>query len=174
MTAKCDYWRPIVLATVAFFACIFRLAAQPTGKAPTEFPAEPPLLTAKPLEGTPNDDDLRKLLKALYNERLAQTSRHYRNLRGGINLNTEALVDSARRLLSAGLEIHQGPKEKIDFVERMLELCNKGDMIADHIDGKKYATIKPETRVLERHKLREFRLELQIEILRAKKAGGDK
>lgn len=171
MAPKNAFLRRLLLAAFAFSGCLFWSGANPTGKRPREFPKEPPILTAKPLQSAPGDDDLTKLLKALYNERLGLAVLHYENLVGGVENNTEALVDSARRLLRAGMEIYQRPQQKIDLLKQMLELSRKADMIMDWIgDPKANKTIAPERRELERRKVREFKLELEIEMLRVKKA----
>src|SRR5262249_37709041 len=98
------------LAEVALAALLLPIGfprvvvSQPTPEELEELRRVPAILAAKPLETGPKDNESQKLLKALYNERLAITARHYELFRNDWP-QCDTVFDPARRLRAAGLEL---------------------------------------------------------------------
>jgi hypothetical protein len=152
----------VILAALVYSTVIGRLWAEPTEKEPKKDPPGPPaFLTAKPLEITRGDDEMRKLIKRLYNYRQVLTLEHYKAYRGYNEHRCDVLLESSRRLLRAGLDIYEKPDERVEFLKHMEELADKVTTIM--VD-------RPRIAPLDREKWGEFKIELEIEILKAKKA----
>jgi hypothetical protein len=121
----------------------------------------PALLNGKPLDNAPNDDELKRALKARYNERLILTRAHYTGYLRGTEM-VAGTIESARRLLTAGMELSENSADRLKLLRQMREICVKLEaiMIANEIHTKK---------PLEISRVREFQLEITIEELRIKK-----
>jgi hypothetical protein len=158
-----------VLALVAVFSACAILGAKPTEKQTEEVPA---IITAKPLKEAPGDDELQKLLKGLYNERLALVAGEYWYYQTGRAGKVDELLDAARRLMRTGMELHDKSKDKIDLLTHFVELSNKVEMLlALRVGIGADKESKERFLELERQKLRAFKLEMEIQMLRVKKAG---
>jgi hypothetical protein len=126
----------------------------------------PSLLTAKPVKEDPKDDELRKLLKARYNDAVGEMkvlSKMYREGRAG----TDALLNEAgQRLVRAGLELYDKPAERVALLTQYVELT----MLVEKVVQGRYDTGQPVAREL--HRARYQRLDAEIRLLRAKREGG--
>ena len=145
--------------------CVLCVAANQNGEPKKEGANELKILRAKPLQDAPGDDELKKRVRALYNHRLAALADHYKYIQSG-HENTNGLVESGRRLVSVGLEIHQSPKEKIAFLNEILAVLSErtiSDVSIRENENERLAKY-------ERDNFIEFKLEVEIEILRIKKA----
>jgi hypothetical protein len=148
-----------VMVFAALCAAESTLMAQVQQKPIDELPS---ILKAKPLENAPADDELQRALKARYNERQMLTRAHYTGYLAGTEM-VSGTLDSARRLLNAGMELNESAPDRLKLLTQMREVCEKLEaiMIANEVH-----TRKP----LEISRLREFQLEISIEVLRIKKA----
>jgi hypothetical protein len=122
----------------------------------------PHLLTAEPLKEDPRDDELRKLLKARYNEVVGEVKGLYQLYmagRGSIDIFAEA----GQRLVQAGLELYDKPAEKVTLLTQYLELTKEVEKLAQarHDAGQVFVT--------EIHRARYQRLDAEIQLLRAKR-----
>jgi hypothetical protein len=153
----------MILASSGFLG---QAAGQPD---PKEVKKIPTILTAKPLESDPKDDEAQKLLKALYNERLAIAGQHYRLYAGHHSNDCEVVLDQARRLRSVGLEIAATSAEKTHLLEQMLELSAR---INSFVGAREALFKRPgnqDTYLLQLQKIRAFELETRIELAKLKK-----
>ena len=136
----------------------------------------PPAILCDPLEISKDDDELTRLLKAHYNERLALTLALYKRYAAGAPtargqqgvVGGESLFDSARRLLAHGMLVFNTPAEKAKLLNKMQALCVKAEVIAQYFET--FPNVDTECMILERHRTEEFRLELEIAALKLKKA----
>ena len=131
----------------------------------------PPIVESAPLQYLPNDDEVQKLEKALFNERLALMKSNYMLFLGGWQNQCRPALDSARRLRSAGMVVLAKPSEQIRLLEQLLEFS---EYVANQLvynEGVYREVIKgPHEWPLQQQTLREFRLEIQIELAKLKKA----
>jgi hypothetical protein len=134
----------------------------------------PPILTAKPLETTPKDDEQQKLLKALYNERQAITATYYKDYRQGRRENADPILDCARRLLRTGMELYQSREDQLKLLKEMAELADRVELNAIHFEEQYGATQSNGLARFDSRKAREFKLEIELETLKLKKAAGKK
>jgi hypothetical protein len=142
-------------------------AAQLPPQKPPEQPGEKPpaLLAAQPHKEDPQDDELRKLLKARYNEALAEAKTYYEDEKSPRDrlIHYDDLYGRWQRLVQAGLELCDKPAEKVSLLTQYVEV-NK-DMergIQERVDvGREveYAL----------HRARYQRLDAEIQLLRAKR-----
>lgn len=130
---------------------------QPEVKVPT-------LLTAKPVKEDPKDDDLRKLLKARYNEAVAEMEARYKEFLSGRERGTfDAMVEVAQRLVQSGLELNDKPAERAALLAQYVELTKEVEKIAQaRFDVARIP-------VDELHRARYQRLDAEIQLLRAKR-----
>jgi hypothetical protein len=163
------------LSLITAFSACANLGAKPSEKELEEIPA---IITAKPLKEAPGDSESQKLLKALYNERLALLAGYFLDYRRGEWEKSTEVLHAARRLMRVGMELHDKSKDKIDLLKQLLEVSKKLETFTEH---RAEMVPNPQTKdkyerslELERHKLREFNLEVEIEMLKVKKAGGEK
>ena len=99
-------------------------AAQPQPDQPeTKGPA---LLSRQPLKEDPKDDELRKLLKARYNEALAEAKGLYKMYLAA-RASPESFADAGQRLMRAGLELCDKPGEKVALLTQFVELTKFGE-----------------------------------------------
>jgi hypothetical protein len=139
--------------------------AQDLKPAPPELLKEvelPALLKAKPLQEDPKDDELRKLLKARYNEAVAETSIVYvQYVR--INGRLDSFIEATQRLLKAGLELHENPTEQVKLLNQYMELTKDAEKAAKlrNDSGQAHPSELPRARY--------YRLDAEIQLLRAKR-----
>jgi hypothetical protein len=134
----------------------------------------PALLTAKPLEPAKGDDELRKLLKALYNERLTfALSRYKKDGPFDTPFGVQQQLQSAQRLLTIGLQLYDTPEEKNLLLKGVEEFGKKAAAGISYMELSAQLTgaAMPTPEALEqaRHQLREFELEVQIQRLKVHK-----
>lgn len=88
----------------------------------------PGLFNAKALVEEKADDDITKLKKARYNK-LVEITRNYWVLYHRQRNDQEFVFVSSRRLLQAGLDVHQSAKDKLKFLREMTEFASKLEKI---------------------------------------------
>ncbi len=116
------------------FPLLLMLAGVVAAQAPPPQPAPPgtkgsDLLTAEPLKDDPTDDELRKLLKARYNEALGEVQGQYRLYQKGQGT-LESVTEAERRLVQAGLEVYDRPADKIALLAQYVELARATEKMA--------------------------------------------
>jgi len=137
--------------------------AEPSEKEDRSLP--PPILTAKPLETTPQDDEQQKLLKGLYNERQAITATYYKDYRHGKLATADPVLDCARRLLRTGMELYQSRADQLKLLKEMAELADRVEVNAIHYE-ELLGTLQSNGQArFDRRKAREFKLEVELETL---------
>jgi hypothetical protein len=138
----------------------------PTEKAPKDDePAlSPKLLPKEPIKPAANDDELRKLLIARYNEAREETRSIF--TRVGYRLSSkeyfDPVFDASQRLVVSRLDISRDAKEDIEILEEYLEILKE----AEKGIGKAVNEGRAEASLL--HKARYFRLDAEIQLLKAK------
>src|SRR5262245_60968843 len=75
----------------------------PSGQSGKDERKLPEILRAEPVKESPQDDDLRKLLKARYNEACAEMKARFVEFEAG-KTTVDAMLGASQRLLEAGLE----------------------------------------------------------------------
>ncbi len=142
-------------------------AAQAPSQKPPDQPEEklPALLAAKPLKEDPKDDELRKLLKARYNEALGEAKDFYESEKLPparlINLNDR--YGRWQRLVQAGLELCDKPAEKVALLTQYVELTKE-------LEKKEQARFDAgREAAYELRRARYERLDAEIQLLRAKR-----
>jgi hypothetical protein len=127
----------------------------------------PAVLDAKPMEPTKGDDELHKLLKERYNAALEEVQVRYKQILAGTS-NLDELARAGRRLLHARLELCEKAPERVPVYEQQLELARMVEKIqkARHDAG--------QVSVADWDHARYERLDLEIQLLHAKKAAGAK
>jgi hypothetical protein len=130
---------------------------------PDKPPSKGDLLTAQPLPENTSDDELRKLLKARYNEDLAEMQGLFflYQYKGFDNL--DAVTGSAQRLMQAGLEVHDTPAEKVTLLTQYVDLARTFEQAAQ---ARYEAAKAPKSEV---HRARFQRLDAEIQLLRIKR-----
>lgn len=169
MVARTPLLNRAVLVTLVF-GCFGGLPAVPAEK---DDLGPPPILTSKPLKEAAGDGEQQKLLKDLYNERLALTAAYYRKLREGRFASCDIVLDPARRLLRAGMELYPRPADKSTFLKQMLQLAERVEGNVKYY-GDRGGFYQGDALVFDVHKAHEFKLEVELEIVKAKKAAGEK
>jgi outer membrane protein TolC len=126
----------------------------------------PAVLDAKPMEAAKGDDELHKLLTERYNAALDEARVRYRRYLGG-NDSLNDLEHAARRLLDARLAFCTKEAERVPVYEQHLELARQVERLqkARHDAG--------QVSVADWDQARFRRLDLEIRLLRAKKAAKD-
>ena len=132
----------------------------------------PAILTMKKLQVKADGDEVQKLQTELFNERQAVAKGYYDNfvnlkivgVQGPIAL--EKVLESARRLQSAGMNVSTSPKDKIAILEQMLEFADRVDALVEAMNRRDDAHA--------RHKAREFRVEVRLELAKLNKAATQK
>ena len=142
-------------------------ASQPPPKKPPARPEEkvPTLLTAKPLKVDPKDDELRKLLKARYNEALAEAKGYYEFEKLPVDriINFDDLYGRWQRLVQAGLELCDKPAEKVTLLTQYVELTKD----LEKAEQKRFDAGRVPEYAL--HRARYQRLDAEVQLLRAKR-----
>jgi hypothetical protein len=126
----------------------------------SEVSAQELSFAAKQMKEAAGDNELRKLLKARYNEKLAETMHVIERQRAGVIVGYE-VADVARELMRAGLDAHERPEDKVGFLKQILELTEDLKTILE----------KREPAALPPHHLPRIRaivLEVRIEMLKLK------
>ena len=129
----------------------------------------PVLLTAQLLKVDPRDDDLRKLLKARYNEAVGEL-RDYYELKDLASRYGRTMRDSPddlygpwQRLVQAGQELCDGPAEKVTLLTQYLEITKE----AEALEQARYNAGR--VRIGDLHRTRYERLEAEIQLLRVRR-----
>jgi hypothetical protein len=126
------------------------------------------ILDASPMQPAKGDDELHKLLKERYNAALDEVQvrlKQFRDVRAG-NLND--LGQAARRLLDARLELCANAAERVPVYEQHLEMART----VEKIQKARYDT--GQASAADWHQARFQRLDVEIQLLRAKKAADTK
>jgi hypothetical protein len=93
----------------------------------------PALLSAKPLKIDPKDDELRKLLKARYNEAVSEARDCYEFEEFARKYGPSQLYDADylygmwQRVVQSGLELCDTPAEKVALLTQYLEVTRKAE-----------------------------------------------
>jgi hypothetical protein len=145
------------------FILVGQLGAQPKDDT-EELPA---IFKGKPIPPAAGDDELRKLLKERYNAAVAELGGRYQMFLAGRGT-FDSLFDGARRVVHAGLELHDKPADQIALLTGYVELARKIEKINQARD---------EAGRIMRQELdyaRYMRADAEIQLLRAKKAAAGK
>jgi hypothetical protein len=147
----------------------------PAQEPPTEKPSDKPrvklptLLSAKPLKVDPKDDELRKLLKARYNEVLAEARDFYAfeefAKHNAIEwyLTQEDRYRMLQRVVQAGLEVYETPSDGIALLGQYLEEARR-------LENRAQARYRAQRcRLGDLNRARYERLDAEIRLLRAKR-----
>ncbi len=151
----------------ASFSLLLMLAGYSAAQAPAARPDQtdakaPAFLEAKPLKEDPKDDELRKLLKARYNEALA-AAQGYRTLYQSARVSFHDLGEAQQRLMQAGLELCETPADKIALYTRLVELDKNVEEVAKaRMDAARGTEA-------ELHRARYQRLDAEVQLFRAKR-----
>jgi hypothetical protein len=108
------------------------------------------------------DDELRKLLKARYNEALAEVegvTRMYQSARASF----DSFAGARKRLLQAGLELCDTPADKVALLTQFVEHTKAVEKIAQ---ARFEAARDPDSAL---HRFRYQRLDAEIQLLRARR-----
>jgi hypothetical protein len=158
MSVPKSFLKAMLMAAACWLGCR-SLEAKPDEEA-GPFPPIRPIKAAAP------DSELEKLLKAKYNAILAETEAYYTQHRQGKELVNRTVLDAANRLLRAGLEVYHRPEEKLKLLKEMADLSKRLALLAETLQT------GPEAQVLQRNRAYQFKLEVEIQTLRVKKADG--
>jgi hypothetical protein len=150
--------------TAATFISIALVLAQAQASRAAQEPELPAILSRGKVEPAKTDDDLTRLLKTRNNESVDVTTEAYKNLMSGRGT-SEEFFNSARRLLKAGLELNHGVKARLTFLVQMLEMAKNIESLTESRKAQLENRFN-----LEMHKVREFKLEIEIEVLKAQRA----
>lgn len=153
----------------AWLSCslLLMLTSYSAPQAPQPQPAQPgtkvqDLLTGRPLKEDPKDDELRKLLKARYNEALAEVEGRSNLFKNG-RAPFDSIAEPSQRLLRAGLELCDKPADKVALLTQFVERTKAVEKYAQARLESARGT-GPELR-----RLRYQRLDAEIQLLRAKR-----
>jgi hypothetical protein len=122
----------------------------------------PALVSAKSLKVDPKDDELRKLLKARYNDAVGDAKAVYEDYVHG-RATYDKLYGSWQRVVQAGLELCDKPAQKVALLTQYLEATKEAEKLAQawNNEGK--------IRVGDLHRARYERLNAEILLHRAKR-----
>ncbi len=134
-------------------------ASQPQPEQPA--PKVPALLAAQPLKEDPRDDELRKLLKARYNEAVAEVKALHKMLLAGRGT-IDSCVGAGRRLVQAGLELCDKPADKVTLLTQFVELTQMAEKSIQ-------ARLAFNGTSADLHRARYQRLDAEIQLLRARR-----
>jgi len=132
------------------------------------------LAATKPLRVDPKDDELRKLLKARYNEALGELKDLYEAeelaSKYAVTRRDEPddLYGPWKRLVQAGLDVYHQPVDKIGLLTQYLEVTKQREKIEQ--ERYNYGRI----RVDRLHRARYERLDAEIRLFRLKEATNGK
>jgi hypothetical protein len=144
--------------------CVLALLAGRSTAQPPHLPDEglPAMLRAPPLADAPGDSELRRLLKARYNEGAAET----RALLSIWELGRGALEEvcaRGERLADAGLDLAERPADRVLVMSQYLELTR---FVEKLVQQKIDAGIAASTHL---HRARFHRLDAEIKLLLARR-----
>jgi len=139
-------------------------SAQPLRQQPANRPEPKPptLLRSKPVEEDPRDNALQKLLKARYNEAIAEVKCNYTMWLGG-KASLDMIADVAHRLVESGLDLYEQPAERVTLLEQYVELMREIEKITQE---KRDAWVAS---AAEFHRARYLRLDAEIQLLRSRR-----
>ncbi len=149
------------------FSLFLMLAGYSVAQTPQPKPEKaetkvPDLVTGQPFKEDPKDDELRKLLKARYNEALVEVeglTRMYQMARASY----DSVAEARQRLLQAGLELCEKPADKVALLTQFVESTKESEkLVRAHLE----AARGTESAI---HRLRYQRLDAEIQLLRAKR-----
>jgi hypothetical protein len=150
---------------------LLALGANATAQAPTKKTAAAPeekvpaLLAAKPLKADPKDDELRKLLKARYNDVLAEAQAYWKTDKapGTSIINLDDPYGRYQRLVQAGLAVRETPAERVALLAQYVELTRQ----LEKETKKRVDEGRWEAPAL--HRARYERLDAEVQLVRAKR-----
>jgi hypothetical protein len=122
----------------------------------------PVLLSGKPVKTDPGEDELRKLVKARYNEALGEAKGIYEQYLDG-RAEWEGVLSSCQRVVQAGLELCDKPADKVDVLTKYLEVTKEGERVTQrrYDAGREWISAV--------HRARYERLNAEIQLRRAKR-----
>jgi hypothetical protein len=156
---RCKAWLSLFLLVLLAAAAA---AQAPQGHADGPEQNLPAFLTAKPIAEDPSDDELRKLLKARYNEAVGEVNALYAMYLAGRS-DMDLFADAGQRLVQAGLELYDNPSDKIALLTQYVELTKGLESLAQARHDAGQAIIS------DLHRARYQRLTAEIQLLRAKR-----
>lgn len=109
-----------------------------------------------------NDDDLRKLLKARYNEAISEVQQGYEQYEAG-RISFDSLFDSVERLTRSGLELYERPAEKVESLTRLLEFAKELEKVVQRKNELGASTER------DLHRARFSRFDIEIQLTRMKR-----
>ena len=136
---------------------------------PASDPAKPPAVKLSfslvPIEPKAKDDQLRKLLIARYNEVLLEMKEAVRvHKTTGLGI-PDALFSVSRRVLQAAVELGSDPAERVVLLTPVLEQVKNLEAVMEQMAKGNF----PTDRSYLAPRFRSLRLEVEIQILQAKK-----
>jgi hypothetical protein len=140
------------------------LAAEPALENPRLQPAELSLLMVEPVAQDPQDDELRKLLKARYNEAVGEFQARFSAFQAGRD-DIDTLPEAGQRVVESGLELTDKPEQRIGLLTQKVELMRMAEGIAN---SQLAGGMVP---VSEVHKACYQRFDAELELLRARREG---
>jgi len=121
-----------------------------------------PILKAKPVEPSKNDDELKKLLKARYNTAVRLLRAAYDRVESGRDT-PESLFQPFRLVHDAGIELYDKLADQIAMRELYLEIAKEVEKFTEtRFQDQRIS-------VMELESVRYQRLTAEIELIRAKK-----
>lgn len=129
----------------------------------------PAILSAKPLIKDRNDDAMRKLLKARYNEALSEARDYYTYQKFAsehgptLRSDPDHLYAMWQRVVHSGLELCDKPEEKVALLTAYLEVTRK----AEKVEQERYEAGR--CRIGDVNRAKYERLDVEIRLLRAKR-----
>lgn len=150
---------PIILALGLVSLAVYSVA-QPASDVADAAPA---LLKRAPAETQPGDDELTRLLKARYNEALAELDIREKHMAMGRG---EFTHEAADRLVEAGLELFTDPGERMALLEQHLTFAKQVEEQA----RLRFEVGAGSQEAL--HTARYYRLDAEIRLLRTRQEAG--
>jgi hypothetical protein len=153
-----EYWLTFALLVVQTNGVIAQDPQPPRQGGGDKLPA---ILAAKPLPEDPKDDALRKLLKARYNEAVAEMKDCFLEFQAG-RTTIDSMLGASQRVQQAGLQLSSSPADRVKLLESFLEMAKEVERINQALveAGK--------VRSAELHRARYVRIDTEIRLLRAK------
>jgi hypothetical protein len=129
----------------------------------------PSVLERERFKEMPQDSEIQKLQKAIHNERLDIMTSSYLIFLGGWENQCRPSLDSARAFRSAAEVFVVDPKERKKLLEQLLDYHVQ---VANEVSLREanYQRMGKHAFSLQQQTLREFRLELELELAKLKKA----
>lgn len=127
----------------------------------------PAILAAEPMKAEAGDDELRRLLKARYNEDVAELKARLERLRAGQGT-VDSLAGVSQRLLQSGLDLTGNAEERVKLLQGYLDLTREIERIKQALVEAMRATN------VELHQARRMRIDAEIRLLRARREAAKK